>query len=129
AKASDGSVTAIHVVPQPEDHGTLTEHARIKESRTDAVAMLSEAAELGARLGVLVATEVTVAAHPEAEIVEKANSGDFDLLVMGSATRPLSNRAFFGHRVTYLIENAEIPILIVNLPDQEFPGPSAPADD
>ncbi len=129
AKASDGSVTAVHVIPEPEDHGTLNEHARIKEDRSDAVTMLSEAVELGARLGVSVATEVKVAAQPEAEIVERANSGDFDLLVIGSVTRPLSNRAFFGHRVTYLIENAEIPVLIVSLPDQDFPGVPPPADE
>lgn len=122
ARASGGSVTAVHVVNRPEGQGTLVEQARIKESTDAAVTMLAEAAELGSRLGVTVSTEVKVAPQAEAAIIEEANGGAYDLLLLGAATRPLSNRAFFGHRVTYIIENAAIPVAILSLPEQAFPS-------
>jgi nucleotide-binding universal stress UspA family protein len=123
SRSSNGSVTALHVVNRPEGQGALVEEARISESTDAAVTMLSEAAELGAKLGVSVTTSVKVDPQAEAAIIEEANGGEYDLLLLGSATRPLSNRAFFGHRVTYIIENSAIPVAILSLPDQAFPDP------
>lgn len=123
SRSSHGSVTALHVVNRPEGQGALVEQARISESTDAAVTMLAEAAELGAKLGVSVETSVIVAPQAEAAIIAEANGGEYDLLLLGSATRPLSNRAFFGHRVTYIIENSTIPVAILSLPDQAFPDP------
>jgi nucleotide-binding universal stress UspA family protein len=125
ARSSGGAVTAVHVVNRPEGQGTLFEQARIRESTDAAVTMLAEAAELGAKLGVAVSTEVKLAPQAEAAIIEEANGGGYDLLLLGAATRPLSNRAFFGHRVTYIIENAAIPVAILSLPEQAFPSQPA----
>ncbi len=59
-----------------------------------------------------------VAPNAEAEIVDFANNRGVDLAVFGTAGRPLSNRPFFGHRVSYMIENSEVPVMIIALPSR-----------
>jgi nucleotide-binding universal stress UspA family protein len=119
---TEGSVVAMHVVNRPEGQGMMLEQSQIDESMDAAVAMLADAAELGAKLGVRVTTSIKVARNAEEEIVDAANSGDHDLLLLGTAARPLSGRAFFGHRVNYIIENASVPVAIVSLPELSFSG-------
>ncbi|GIU93320.1 MAG: hypothetical protein KatS3mg011_2226 [Acidimicrobiia bacterium] len=70
----------------------------------------------------VVETGVRVAPNPEAEIVEMANAGSFDLVVLGASNRPLTDRPFFGHRVNYVIENSKIPVAIVALPSRASLG-------
>ena len=94
----------------------MLETHRLDDARRAGTEVLAEAADLGGKLGLRVTTLLTVAANPEKEIVDKANSGDFDLLVLGVAQRPLSNRSFLGHRTTYIIENSNIPVVIIGLP-------------
>ncbi len=117
ARNAGSQVTAIHVVNRPEGQGMILEKRRIDEARTAATAVLAEAAELGQRLGVQVGTVLKVAPNAEEEIVREANSGEYDLLILGAASRPLSGRAFFGHRINYIVENAAVPVAVVSLPD------------
>ena len=116
ASKAAGDVTALHVINQPEGQGMMLETHRLDDARRAGTEVLAEAADLGGKLGLRVTTLLTVAANPEKEIVDKANSGDFDLLVLGVAQRPLSNRSFLGHRTTYIIENSNIPVVIIGLP-------------
>ena len=78
--------------------------------------MVSTAAAFGERLGVVVETGVRVAPNAEEEIVAFANSGAFDLLVLGTATRALTDRPFYGHRVSYILDHAKLPVVVVSLP-------------
>lgn len=94
----------------------MLESPQVDDARRAATEMLASAASLGSRLGVKVDTLVRVAPNAEEEIVQLANSGDYDMLVIGTATRPLTNRPFFGHRVSYIVEHAEIPVAIIALP-------------
>jgi nucleotide-binding universal stress UspA family protein len=66
-------------------------------------------------LGISVETLVQVATNAEEEIVGLANDSGFDLLVIGASNRPLTNRPFFGHRVSYILQHANIPVAIVAL--------------
>lgn len=116
ARASDGSVMTLHVLNRPDGQGMMLEEHRFEEAKHTAAELLAEATNLGRKLGMKVDTLLKVATNPEEEIVEKANSGDFDLLVLGVAQRPLTNRSFFGHRVAYIVENTRIPVAIVGLP-------------
>ncbi len=113
----EGEVMALHVVNLPEGQGMIVEEHRLADAQRAGTELLADAATLGGRLGVRVDTRLVVASNPEQEIVEMANSGDFDLLVLGVASRALSNRPFFGHRVSYIVENAQLPIVIVSMPD------------
>jgi hypothetical protein len=37
-------------------------------------------------------------------------------LVLGTSNRPLTSRPFFGHRISYMAENATGPMVMVALP-------------
>lgn len=118
ASAAEGSVLALHVVNRPnEQPGMLPDAKLVEDGQRVAAEMLADATSLGSRLGVRVETLVRVADNAEHSIVELANSGAFDMLVLGTATRPLTNRPFFGHRVSYILENAKIPVVVVSLPE------------
>ena len=56
--------------------------------------------------------ELLLADHPDEAIVERVAQGA-DLVVMASARRPSTHRAFFGHRIDYVISHAECPVAVV----------------
>ena len=74
--------------------------------------ILAKTGALGEAMGVTVNTDVIVADHPEEAIVERAEGGA-DLVVMASARKPITQRAFFGHRIDYVISHARCPVAVV----------------
>jgi K+:H+ antiporter len=116
AKATDAHAFALHVVNRPEGQGMMLNSAAIEHSIRAGQEMVGTAAAFGERLGVVVETGVRVAPNAEEEIVAFANSGAFDLLVLGTSTRSLTNRPFYGHRVSYILEHAKLPVVVVSLP-------------
>lgn len=74
--------------------------------------IVAKTGRVGEAMGVTVNTDVLVADHPEEAIVERAGQGA-DLVVMASARRPSTHRAFFGHRIDYVISHAECPVAVV----------------
>ena len=115
-KASSGRVFALHVVNRPEGQGVLREDPAIEDSLEAGQELVGAAAAFGDRLGVSVETGVRVAPNAEEEIVAFGNSGAFDLLVIGASTRSLTNRPFYGHRVSYMLAQSELPVAVVSLP-------------
>ncbi|ODR80112.1 hypothetical protein BG842_10980 [Haladaptatus sp. W1] len=69
---------------------------------------------LGRRLGASVLTDVIVSEHPTRAIAERAAENDIDLVVLGSELRPLSRRAFLGHRAEYVLKNVLCPVALVS---------------
>lgn len=116
AKAGSGRAFALHVVNRPEGQGVLLEGPSVEESLRAGQELVLEAAEFGDRLGVRVDTGVRVAPNAEEEIVAFANSGSFDLLVLGASARSLTNRPFYGHRVSYMLDHSDLPVAVVGLP-------------
>jgi nucleotide-binding universal stress UspA family protein len=116
ARASNGRTFALHVVNRPEGQGLMLEDPAVEDGLAAGREMVSTAAEFGERLGVVVETGVRVAPNAEQEIVAFGNSGAFDLLVIGASARSLTNRPFFGHRVSYMLAQSELPVAVVSLP-------------
>ncbi len=116
ARRSSGAATALHVVNRPSGQGVMLETARESEARRDANELVAEAAALGTKLGILVETLIAVAPNAVDEVLSVAGSGTFDLLVLGTSTRPLTDRPFLGHDTSYIIEHAPIPVVMVGLP-------------
>lgn len=116
AKAANGRTFALHVVNRPEGQGVLREDGAVEDSLAAGREMVAEAAAFGDRLGVAVETGVRVAPNAEEEIVAFGNSGAFDLLVIGASTRSLTNRPFYGHRVSFMLSQSELPVAVVSLP-------------
>lgn len=116
AKASEGRTFALHVVNRPEGQGVLREQASVEASLADGQELVGAAAAFGDRLGVSVETGVRVAPNAEEEIVGFGNSGAFDLLVIGASTRSLTDRPFYGHRVSYMLSQSDLPVAVISLP-------------
>ena len=121
AKATDGSVLALHVVNRPEGQGLLMQGETVDDSLRAGHEMVGAAAAFGERLGVMVETGVRLARNAEEEIVTFANSGHFELLVIGTSSRYFSDRPFYGHRVSYMLEKAEVPVAVISLPPDRPP--------
>jgi Kef-type K+ transport system membrane component KefB len=125
ARASGGLCFALHVVNRPEGQGVMLEGPAIEGSLRAGQEMVAVAAAFGERLGVSVETAVRVAPNAEESIVEFANSGEFDLLVIGASTRSFTDRPFYGHRVSYILDRADLPVAVIGLPSTR--GAKAPS--
>ena len=121
AKAAGGRTFALHVVNRPEGQGVIREDRAVEASLADGQELVAAAASFGDRLGVSVETGVRVAPNAEEEIVAFGNSGAFDLLVIGASTRSLTDRPFYGHRVSYMLSQSELPVAVVSLPPTRTP--------
>ena len=118
ARAAGSGVTAIHVINRP-DGSEVYRTAGLSESVEAGLELARTAREFGSRLGVDVDTEIRHAYNAEQEIIDFAHASDIDLLVLGASSRPLTRLPFFGHRINYMIEHAEIAIAVIALPSRE----------
>lgn len=114
AADSNALVEIVHVV----DVGRLRElfvgDADLSESVRLGAEIVDREATLGRQLGTSVLTDVLVSEHPTRAIVDKAAESGADLVVLGSGLRPLSRRAFLGHRAEYVLKNAPCPVAVVS---------------
>ena len=60
-----------------------------------------------------VRTQVLTGDHPEATIVELSEQYETDLVVLNGHVRPVSHRAFLGHRADHVLRYAPCPVVIV----------------
>jgi nucleotide-binding universal stress UspA family protein len=116
AQVSGGRAVALHVVNRPDGEGVFLPGGSIDEARKTAESLVAESREFGRRLGLDVEATIRLAPNAEQEILDFAASEDIDLVVLGTASRPVTNRPFFGHRVSYMAEQSPLPVLIVALP-------------
>ena len=107
AKASNGTVTALHVF-DPRDDGDLLR----ERSRRQGLSVLVDARRLGKRSGVTVTGLTLSHARPEAAIERAARSENYDLVVLGTSLRH-GNTAFLGPRSKALIGSLRTPVLLI----------------
>ena len=114
AARRDTQVDLVHVVSGPQHtlrmggDEALLDAVRIGED------IVAKAGAMGEAMGVKVNTDVLVADHPEQAIVERA-AKRADLVVLASGRTPVTNRAFFGHRIDYVINHAPCPVAVVDV--------------
>jgi nucleotide-binding universal stress UspA family protein len=101
----DPSTRGDRYVDRPDVH-TLVEFGE---------EIVDQTADRGRKMGAKVNTHVLVAeSEPEEEILQLAEELDHDLIMMGTNLRPVTQRAFFGHRVEYIIKNASCPVAVLS---------------
>ncbi|MEN8237936.1 MAG: cation:proton antiporter [Actinomycetota bacterium] len=118
ARCCDGQASAVHVVNRPEGQGMMFNSVAEREAMRSGREIMAGAADFGERLGVSVETHVQIASNAEEAIIDLVDESDFDLLVIGASSRPLTDRPFFGHRVNYILDRARIPVAVVALRSQ-----------
>ncbi|MGI9034187.1 MAG: cation:proton antiporter [Acidimicrobiales bacterium] len=106
-------VDLVHVVSGPQHAVRLGREDAIMAAMEIGEDVVANIAELGRASGAQVETDVLVADHPENAIVERAERRA-DLIVVASSRRPVTQRAFFGHRIDYVVGHAPCPVVVVS---------------
>jgi Kef-type K+ transport system membrane component KefB len=114
AMASQGEteIDLVHVVSRAQHEQRMGGGEAIRHAVKIGEDIVAKTGKLGEAMGVRVNTDVVVADHPEQAIVERAEGGA-DLVVMASGRKPSTHRAFFGHRIDYVISQASCPVAVV----------------
>ena len=109
ARGRDATVHLLHAHPNPRrsrPRDGSQAQTRIGEELVQHLAQMGEWAE------VRVETEVVVSNHPERTVCERARS-DIDLIVLETARSPVTQRAFLGHHVDYVLHHAPCPVALI----------------
>lgn len=112
AARGDAEVDLVHVVSRAQHELRLGSDRAIDHAIKIGEDILARTSELGEAMGLRVNTDVLVADHPEQAIVERAGQGA-DLVVMATGRKPTTHRAFFGHRIDYVVSHAPCPVAVV----------------
>jgi Kef-type K+ transport system membrane component KefB len=112
ASQSHAEIDLVHVVSRSQHELRMGGDEAIHHAVRIGEDIVAKTGQLGEAMGVTVNTDVLVADHPEEAIVERASNGA-DLVVMASGRKPATHRAFFGHRIDYVISHAECPVAVV----------------
>ncbi|WP_224332575.1 cation:proton antiporter [Haloprofundus halobius] len=109
-------VEVLHVVNPPQIGDRFVEEPDIQQARRIGEEIVDAEADLGRAMGVEVTTKVFVGDddEPQEAIVEYADETGADLVLLGSNIRPVSGRAFLGHRAEYVIRNATCPVAVLS---------------
>ena len=107
-------VDVVHVVSRPQHSLRMGGDEAVQAAFRIGEDIVARTRALGEAMGVKVNTDVLVADHPEQAIVERAHH-NADLVVLASGRTPVTNRAFFGHRIDYVINHANCPVAVVDV--------------
>ncbi len=107
AKASQGTLTALHVFDPAEDTALLR-----GRGRRFGMSVLVDVHRLGKRSGVAVKGLTATNAKREAEIRRTLRGGRFDLVVLGVSLRQGETK-FLGPRTTALLRAIRTPVLLI----------------
>ncbi len=116
AAHNDGMVFALHLINETADGPYYFDMRASAQNFMAGRDLVEESVEYGKRLGARVHADVRPVAQPEGELTNTANSENWDLLVVGAANRPLTNRPFFGYGMSFILKNVTIPLVIVAIP-------------
>jgi nucleotide-binding universal stress UspA family protein len=113
-RSSDAVVEIVHVVDdrQDRDHRNPAAYDATRQSVALGEELLAATATLGHQMGTAVRTQLVVGGLPERSIIELCELLMIDLVVMSGGVRPVSQRAFLGHRVDHVLRYAPCPVLV-----------------
>jgi nucleotide-binding universal stress UspA family protein len=112
ARASLGSVTALHVARRRRPHGLRRFHPGWDAFGDNAAAILQEAVRLGDQFGVPIRTAVRTQVAAETAILTQLEEVGYDLVVMGVSSRPGTTLSF-GDAAAAVLERSGRSILFV----------------
>jgi nucleotide-binding universal stress UspA family protein len=118
AKGGRGTVTALHVMPPPDENIMLRWMTAANMRRPQipvptSIPSIEHARELGERHGVPVTPQLVCRASPEAAIQDALRKCNYDLMVLGVTARPGEGR-FFGYNTGTILERSRCSFLVVS---------------
>ncbi|ELZ12619.1 Na/H antiporter [Halovivax asiaticus JCM 14624] len=114
AVAERALVEVVHVITHPDPSDQFAGPPDVSREREIGRQIVDREAELGRKLDAKVTTTVTRASDPGEAIVELADETGADVIVMGSSTRRISRRAFFGPTVERVATTAACPVAVLS---------------
>ncbi|MDQ6928538.1 MAG: cation:proton antiporter [Actinomycetota bacterium] len=114
ASQRGAEVDLVHVVSGPQHALRMGADEAILNAVKIGEDIVTKTGALGEAMGVTVNTDVLVADQPEQAILERAERRA-DLVVLASGRKPVTDRAFFGHRIDYVISHADCPVAVVSV--------------
>ncbi len=120
AQERGAAVEALYVIRVPLDESL---EAPMHDAEERAAASLAEAAALGADHGVPVIGKTVRARSIGEAIVEAAEEGGVDLIVLGSSPRWRRQSRFFSPTVDYVLRKSPAEVLIVAFPQGSLEEP------
>jgi Kef-type K+ transport system membrane component KefB/nucleotide-binding universal stress UspA family protein len=109
---STAVVDVVHVLNSPQLR-VSSRDPELQSARQIGRDIVAKVAEVGHEMGARVRTQVLVGEHPESTIVELSEQYDTDLVVLNGHIRPVSHRAFLGHRTDHVLRYAPCPVVLV----------------
>ena len=128
AAHNDGSVLALHMRAHSASEPRYIDASISAHEYRAGLELVEESVAFGRRLGARVDADVRTVARPASDLVETANTGGWDLLVMGATNRPLTRRPFLGYSMSYVLKHVRIPLVLVAIPDlvSRYASPAPP---
>ncbi|MFC6716877.1 cation:proton antiporter [Natrialbaceae archaeon GCM10025810] len=114
ARQENAIVEIVHVVDEPPADEHFVDRPESSKLLEVGEEIVDREARLGREMDAEVLTTVEMSTRPEVTIVDLADRDDVDLIVMGTQNRSVSERAFYGHRVEYVLQNTPCPVAIVS---------------
>lgn len=117
ALARQGGVeVSVMSVVEGEKRGDYRFDSAMHERQLDnAFGSVRALKQLGEVQGIVAEMQVLSGESPEQVILDYAERGGFDLIVMGTDLRASTERIFLGSRVEAVLERTECPVIVVNV--------------
>jgi Kef-type K+ transport system membrane component KefB/nucleotide-binding universal stress UspA family protein len=107
-------ITLMHVVNQPQYEFFLFEEQTLNMAVDVGRQILDMQGAIAKQLGAKVQTRI-VEGMPEREILNFAQTEEVDLIVLGTSTRMVTGRVFFGHRVDAILNKATCLVAVISV--------------
>ena len=115
ARHFNAIVEVVTVVTPPPISDRFVDRPDMTTARDLSAEIVDVEADLGQAIGAPVTTNVIeTEREPHEELVHLTAEGKYDLVVLGSSIRPTTQRAFFGHRVEHILQNAACSVTVVS---------------
>jgi nucleotide-binding universal stress UspA family protein len=112
AKQFNSEVTGLYVVNIPAAAAIrISPEMRKKEIRY-AESIIDEATKMAARNGITFRPKIETG-NPGEKIAKVANTGNFDLVVIGSRGRGSAKEMFLGSTSNHVLHKANAPVIVV----------------
>lgn len=114
ASSGEEEVIIPNVVVEDESTWRYETHIDGFERLGIAHQIVEELRKLGELNSVITLTDVRVGRDPETVILDVVTKERVDLIILGTAIRPGSDRLFLGPGVERILNNAPCPVIVVN---------------
>jgi len=114
ATATAASIDILHVIETEPGTEPWARSGSRADAKTIGQELLASTSEAVRGHGIEPRTHLETRTKAENGIITIAERLDVDLIVLSSSLRPVSHRAFFGHRVDQVLNDARCPVLVIS---------------